>query len=116
MRVHLEMNCPREAKLFRSLSRTRYDRRADRVLCTSLGALALHGLHRALFLRLGVRLVRQHFVLCPCPREDRCGWTGKRTFSGILFCPQPAIAWWSIDNGQPLCVWEAHGGGVGSKR
>ncbi|PHJ17376.1 wd g-beta repeat-containing protein [Cystoisospora suis] len=32
----------------------------------------------------------------------------KRLFVGY----DPAIAWWSIDSGQPLCVWEAHGGGV----
>ncbi|ESS32804.1 WD domain, G-beta repeat-containing protein [Toxoplasma gondii VEG] len=30
----------------------------------------------------------------------------------LLVGYDPAIAWWSIESGQPLCVWEAHGGGV----
>ncbi|CBZ54073.1 conserved hypothetical protein [Neospora caninum Liverpool] len=34
--------------------------------------------------------------------------TEKRLLVGY----DPAIAWWSIESGQPLCVWEGHGGGV----
>ncbi|PFH34966.1 WD domain, G-beta repeat-containing protein [Besnoitia besnoiti] len=30
----------------------------------------------------------------------------------LLVGYDPAIAWWSIESGQPLCVWEGHGGGV----